>query len=62
GGAGHLGQHVDPRGKAVIESLREKNIDLLLGSNKDLDLLHETYGDRIGKNSKREEKDMLHTA
>lgn len=53
----------DPRGQAVLKSLRDKNIELLLGSNKDLDLLRETYGDRINeKNSKREEKDMLHTA
>ncbi len=37
----------DPQGQAVLESLREKNIELLLGSNKDLDLLRETYGDRI---------------
>lgn len=37
----------DPLGRAVLESIREKNIELLLKSNKDLDLLHETYGDRI---------------
>lgn len=52
----------DPLGKAVIESLRDKNIELLLGSNKDIDLLRETYGNRIGKNSKCEEKNMLYTA
>jgi UDPglucose 6-dehydrogenase len=52
----------DPRGNAVIDSLREKNIELLLGSNKDLDLLRETYGERISAQNKREEKDMLYTA
>lgn len=37
----------DPLGSAVLESLREKNIELLTGSNKDLDLLRETYGEKI---------------
>lgn len=43
----------DPLGHAVLESMREKNIELLLGSNKDLDLLHETYGDRINEHNKQ---------
>jgi len=37
----------DPLGEAVLESLREKNIALLTASNKDLDLLRETYGEKI---------------
>ncbi len=39
----------DDFGKAVLNSLRDKNIDLLLKSNKDLDLLHGVYGEEFLK-------------
>ncbi len=37
----------DPAGNQVLKSLQEKNIDLLLGTNKDLDLLEGVYGEKI---------------
>ncbi len=43
----------DPLGQAVLKSLREKNIELLLESSKDLDLLRETYGERIKAHVKK---------
>lgn len=39
----------DDAGKKVLKSLQEKNIDLLLSSNKDLDLLTGVYGEDIIK-------------
>ena len=42
----------DPAGKKVIESLRDKNIDLLVKSNKDLDLLTGVYGEDFLKKFK----------
>lgn len=35
----------DPFGHAVLDALRDKNIDLLTSTNKDLDLLEEVYGE-----------------
>lgn len=41
-------EHVgDTAGKAVLTALAEKNIDLLLDSEKDLDLLRGVYGEQI---------------
>lgn len=37
----------DSFGLEVLKSLRDKNIDLLVGSNKDLDLLSGVYGDKF---------------
>jgi len=37
----------DEKGIKVLESLKNKNIDLLMKSNKDLDLLKGVYGDEI---------------
>lgn len=37
----------DDFGKRIFEALREKNLHLLVGSNKDLDLLRSVYGDQI---------------
>ena len=34
----------DKQGLGILENLRDKNIDLLLKSEKDLDLLHGVYG------------------
>ncbi len=44
-------EHVgDPHGVALLESLRDKNIELLTQTGKDLDLLEEVYGkNRVGK-------------
>lgn len=42
----------DERGMKVLQSLRDKNIELLLGSNKDLDLLQEVYGKSVLKKKK----------
>ena len=39
----------DAKGSAVLEALRNKNIDLLVSSEKDLDLLVSVYGDEITK-------------
>jgi len=38
----------DPRGAAVFDSLTAKNIELLLGTEKDLDLLRGVHGDEVG--------------
>ena len=35
----------DPIGHMVLDALKNKNIDLLVSSNKDIDLLKEVYGD-----------------
>jgi len=45
----------DPLGHSVLESIKNKNIDLLVSTNKDLDLLSGVYGqeavsDRLGGN------------
>lgn len=40
----------DKHGISVLESLKNKNIDLLLSSEKDLDLLSGVYGDEILNN------------
>ncbi len=37
----------DRRGLAIIESLQEKNLELLVGSNKNLDLISGVYGHEI---------------
>ncbi|MBI2108848.1 MAG: hypothetical protein HYT93_01520 [Parcubacteria group bacterium] len=37
----------DPFGHMVLDALKNKNIDLLVSSNKDLDLLRGVYGDTI---------------
>lgn len=37
----------DPLGAEIFDSLTEKNISLLLGSNKDLDLLRGVHGDDV---------------
>lgn len=42
----------DPLGKKVLESLEEKNIDLLVKSKKDLDLLRGVYGGKVFKRRK----------
>ena len=39
----------DETGIKVLESLRDKNIDLLIASEKDLDLLAGVYGEEILK-------------
>lgn len=40
----------DEAGLKVLESLKNKNVDLLVGSNKDLDLLAGVYGEEVIKN------------
>ena len=40
----------DSKGLAVLETLEKKNIDLLVSSNKDIDILSGVYGDNIIKN------------
>ncbi|MDO8482926.1 MAG: hypothetical protein Q7S86_03860 [bacterium] len=42
----------DPFGQRVLESLRDKNVDLLLNSGKDFDLLHGVYGELFLKQFK----------
>ena len=46
----------DPKGKSVIEAMKNKNIELLLESKKDLDLLSGVYGDGILAKSKDAKK------
>ncbi|MSU54981.1 MAG: hypothetical protein EXS46_00395 [Candidatus Taylorbacteria bacterium] len=43
----------DFAGNKVLEALRDKNIDLLLSSNKDLDLLSGVYGESLIKKRKK---------
>lgn len=44
----HFSQHVnDSKGLAALEALRNKNNQLLLDTNKDLDLLYGVYGDDV---------------
>jgi UDPglucose 6-dehydrogenase len=38
----------DPKGQAFLNAMRDKNIELLVKSEKDLDLLRGVYGDQIG--------------
>jgi UDPglucose 6-dehydrogenase len=40
----------DGRGLKILDCIKEKNIDLLISSNKDLGLLKEVYGEEIIKN------------
>jgi UDPglucose 6-dehydrogenase len=42
----------DSLGRKVLESLRDKNVDLLLNSDKDFDLLHGVYGESFIKQFK----------
>ena len=42
----------DKLGLQVLKSVAEKNIDLLLGTNKDLDLLSGVYGEDVVKKRK----------
>lgn len=42
----------DEEGVRVLQSLTDKNIELLLGSNKDLDLLQGVYGEAVLKKKK----------
>lgn len=44
----------DNHGLGVLEKLRDKNIDLLLQSEKDLDLLHGVYGESFLERFKKE--------
>lgn len=37
----------DKRGRVLIEALQDKNLELLIGSKKDLDLISGVYGDEI---------------
>jgi nucleotide sugar dehydrogenase len=39
----------DEKGQAVLEALRRKNIDLLMASGKDIDLLCSVYGNSVGR-------------
>ena len=39
----------DQAGINVLHALRDKNIDLMVNSNKDLDLLYGVYGDLVPK-------------
>lgn len=41
----------DGLGKLVLESIRDKNVDLLLESGKNLDLLEQVYGEEILKSA-----------
>lgn len=43
-------KNLDPKSMRVLESIRDKNIDLLLSTQKDLDLLQGVYGESIIKN------------
>jgi len=43
----------DETGKRIFESLTEKNIELLLGTNKDLDLLRGVHGDDVEKKHRK---------
>lgn len=43
----------DPLGQTVLQSLRDKNVDLLLNSGKDLDLLSGVYGESFLKGFKK---------
>ena len=46
----------DPLGAAVISALEEKNIDLLLSTQKDLDLLEGVYGARVTRKAAQKKK------
>jgi nucleotide sugar dehydrogenase len=43
----------DPAGLQVLLSIRNKNIELLVSSNKDLDILRNIYGEKILENVKK---------
>jgi hypothetical protein len=46
----------DDLGKNVLTALEQKNIDLLLSSSKNLDLLAGVYGEELLKNWKKSSK------
>lgn len=51
----------DPLGIELLESMKKKNIDLLVSSNKDLDLLAGVYGQEViekNQNKKTDQKDQ----
>ncbi len=45
----------DPLGLVALEAFRDKNVQLLLGSGKNLDLLRGIYGERHGRLTRRPE-------